>query len=128
MVEDVARKLQRQQTGRAGLHMVSLPRLAFPDKEKAIGETLFEAVRKMAGEVRATAKKKGKNSVLNIVASPQPAGKATVSRFVQEEFDYVIGSVEVDNRDQMKEIIEAVDGIVDILLVDSEWKPYLDRP
>ena len=128
MVEDVARKLQRQQTGRAGLHMVSLPRLAFPDKEKALGETLFEAVRKMAGEVRTTAKKKGKNSVLNIVASPQPAGKATVSRFVQEEFDYVIGSVEVDNRDQMKEIIESVDGIVDILLIDSELKPYLDRP
>jgi len=130
MVRDVAQTLQREQIGRAGLHIVSLPRLAFPDKEreKDLGETLMTGVRKLAGEVRTTAKKRGRHSVLNIVAAPQPVGKATISRFVQEEFDYVIGSVEVDNRGQMKEIVEAVDGIIDILLIDSELKPYLDQP
>jgi 4-hydroxy-2-oxovalerate aldolase len=130
VVEDVARKLQRQQSGRSGLRMVSLPRLAFPEekKEKALGEGLFEVARKVAGEVRSTARKNGKSSVFNIVAAPQPTGKAKVSRFIQEEFDFVIASVEVDSRDQMIEVIKAVDGIVDILLVDSDWKPYLDYP
>ena len=130
IVEDVARSLQRQQTGRAGLHIVSLPHLVFPykEEERVPGESLIAAAQKVAGQIRATAKKRGRHSVLNIVAAPQLAGEAIVSRFIQEDFDYVIGSVEVDDLGQMKEIIEAVDGIVDILLVDSELKPYLDQP
>jgi hypothetical protein len=39
----------------------------------------------------------------------------------------VIGSVEIDNEAQLKEAVEAVDGIVDVVLVDAEIRPYLQR-
>lgn len=130
LVEDMARQLQRQQTGRPGLHIVSLQQFAFPSTRTNIpfDVSLGAAAQKIANEVRATARKKGRHSVLNIVAAPQPVGKATLSRFVQEEFDYVIGSIEIDNPEQLIEIVQAADGIVDMLLVDSELKPYIDHP
>jgi hypothetical protein len=130
LVEDIARQLQQRQAGRAGLHLVSLPRFAFPRayEPEDLDNSLGTAAHRVAKEVRTTAKKRGKCGVLNVVASLQPVGTASLSRFVQEDFDYVIGSVEVDNPEQMKEIIAAVDGIVDILMVDSEVKPYLHQP
>ncbi len=130
IIENTARQLQQRQTGKAGLHIISLPHFAFPRAKvkETLDESLAAAARKVANEVRATAKKRGRHSVLNIVASSQPVEKATVSRFIQEEFEYVIGSIELDNPEQLKELIEAVDGIVDILIVDAELKPYLAQP
>ncbi len=130
LVEHIARKLQHRQAGRAGLHIISLPDFTFPDRK--IGEvpddSLPEAVKKVVTTVRAAAKKRGRRSVLNIVAAPSTVEKTTVSRFVQEEFDYVIGSVEVDSPVPLEKIVEVADGIVDILLVDAELKSYLDEP
>lgn len=124
VVEDVAQRLQRRQTGQAGLYVVSLPRLTFDPTNEA--EPLGAAVRKVAEAVRMTAKKHGRLGVLNVVAPLQPTGRAMVSRFVQEEFDYVIGSVEVDNTAQLDEVVVAADGVVDIFFVDAERKPYLN--
>jgi hypothetical protein len=50
-----------------------------------------------------------------------------VSRFVQEEFDYVVGNIEVDNAEQLAQVIAAADGIVDIFLVDADPRPFLER-
>jgi 4-hydroxy-2-oxovalerate aldolase len=128
LVEDTAKRLKKRQTRRAGLHTVALPYSVLSTPEETPDQSLGAIARKVAIEVRATAKKGGSQSVFNIVAAPEPVGKATVSRFIQEGFNYVIGSVEVDNPAQVKEVIGSVDGVVDILLVDSEAKPYLDHP
>jgi hypothetical protein len=130
LVGDIARRLQKQQAGKAGLKIVALPRLVFPKAARGDShdDSLSDAARKVASEVRSTAKKLGKQGVFNIVAPLSPFGRAKVSRFVQEEFGFVIGSAEVDNQDQMHDIVAAVDGIVDIFLVDSELKPYLKSP
>ena len=129
LVEGVARQLGQRQRGRSGLHIVPLPRFAYPsgEAEETPHESLAAAARKVAKEARTAAKKTGRRSVFNVVAASRPTGKATVSRFVQEEFDCVISSVEVDNPEQLEEVIAAVDGIVDVMLVDSERKGYLDR-
>lgn len=130
LVEEKARELQRQRSEGPGLHLVSLPHFAFPSPMLGgvADESLTAAARKVANEAKIAAKKRGLLSVLNVVAAPQPTGRAAVSRFIQEEFDYVIGGVELDNPEQLREVIEAVDGVVDILFVDSELKPYLARP
>lgn len=127
VVEEMAWQLQQQQEGKGGLYIVPLPDLAIPTSKtgERLEDTLVEAIQKVGNEVIATAKKGGKYSVLNIVAPLQPTGKPNVSRFVQEEFDYVIGSVEVDNENHLKIVLEAIDGFVDILLVDCGAKPYL---
>jgi 4-hydroxy 2-oxovalerate aldolase len=121
LVEETAQQLQ-QQAGRSGLHMVSLPRLDFAAlPPSGSSDTSFRvAVRAVARDVQATARKKGRRSVFNIVADAHVSGKAVVSRFVQEEFDYVIGSMRVDNLGQLQEALEALDGTVDILLVDAD--------
>jgi 4-hydroxy-2-oxovalerate aldolase len=130
LVEATARQLQQQRVGKAGMHIVSLPRVAFPNAkaQETIELSLAAAIRKVAQEVKTEATKRGKHSVFNIVAASQLVGKATVSRFIQEEFGCVIGSAEVDNPEQLKEVLAVVDGIVDVLLVDSELKAYLDQP
>jgi 4-hydroxy 2-oxovalerate aldolase/long-chain acyl-CoA synthetase len=129
LVENLAQQLQRRHVGRSGLHMVSLPRFSFPaaKRTETIGASLIEAAQEIAHEARTTAKKRGKNSVLNIVAARRPIGEATVSRFIQEEFDYVVGNIEVDNAKQLAQVITAVDGIVDILLVDADPRPFMER-
>ena len=129
LVEDLARQLQRRQAGKSGLHPFSPPRFAFPGAktEETLNEPLAAAARRVAREIKAAAKKRGLHSALNIVMAHQPVEKATVSYSVQEEFDCVIGSVEVDNPRQLEEVVEAVDGIVDIFLVDSELKPDLGQ-
>jgi hypothetical protein len=76
--------------------------------------------------MRATAKKTGKYSVFNIVAATQRE-QASVSRFVQEEFEYVIGNVQVGSADQLAEVIQAADGVVDFFLVDADIRPFLKR-
>jgi 4-hydroxy-2-oxovalerate aldolase len=130
LVESLARELLQRQTGRSGLQIVSLPRSAFPsvNESESFEKSLAAAARKVAYEVKAAAKKRGTRSVMNIVAAPQFAGKAIVSRFIQEEFEHVIGSVEIDNVAQLEEVVSSIDGVVDILFVDSELKPYLDKP
>lgn len=129
LVEDVALRLQRRQAGRSGLHVVSLPRFAFPvaGATERPDQSLATAVRELAKEIRSTARKRGRHGVLNIVSALRPVGEATVSRFVQEEFDYVIGNIEVDNVEQLAQVIAAADGIVDILLVDADLRPFLER-
>ena len=127
LVEGLARQLLEKQSGRSGSHLVSLPVAAFPSTKEGevFEESLAGALRQVAYETKTAAKKRGTRSVLNIVAAPQPTGRATVSRFIQEEFDYVIGSVELDSPKQLREIVEAVDGVVDVLFVDADLKPYL---
>ncbi|MBD0370361.1 MAG: 4-hydroxy-2-oxovalerate aldolase [Pyrinomonadaceae bacterium] len=129
LVESMAQRL-RQESGASELHAVSLPPLAFStsDLGDRSEESLAAAARSVAQKVKTIAKKRGMQSVFNIVAAPSMIGRATVSRFVQEEFDYVVGSIEVDNPEQLKEVVETVDGLVDILFVDSEIKPYLEMP
>jgi 4-hydroxy-2-oxovalerate aldolase len=129
LVEGMARRLLEKQTGRSGLHIVSLPIAAFPTQKESesYAESLSGAARQIAYEIKIEATKRGTRSVLNIVAARNPGGKATVSRFIQEEFDHVIGAVQLDNEKQLREVIEGVDGLVDILFVDSDLKRYLDE-
>ncbi len=129
MVEELARQLRENRKGTSGLHFVSLPHFVFDNdkNEKYEDGLLSEAVFHLARKINATAKKSGKQSVFNIVAATERDGKVTVSRFIQEEFDYVIGSVELDTVNQLRDIIRAIDGKVDILLIDEEQKSYLPR-
>jgi hypothetical protein len=66
--------------------------------------------------------------VFNLVAASGPTGVGMVSGFVQEEFDFVIVSAEVDGPADVEKIVAAVDGVVDVVFVDGENKPYLERP
>jgi len=79
----------------------------------------------LAGRVKSEATKRGKRSVINIVAAQQRSRMAAISPFIQEEFDYVIGSLEIGAADQLEPVLRQVDGIVDVLLVDANQREFL---
>ena len=125
MVERYAKRLKLRKTGCSGMHYVDLQKLSYSNENIKYGEeSLISAAQKIAKQVRSAAVKNGKRSVFNIVAARSEYGKATVSRFIQEEFGCVIGSVEIDNGKQLRDVVSAVDGTVDTLMVDAEIKPY----
>ena len=127
LVERTAQQLRSSEGGQARVKFIPMPRFVFPSKGKQLTGDFTTAVRNITREARTTAVKKGKLSVLNIVGALQALGKATVSPFIQEEFRFVICSLEVDNEAQLKEAVGIADGIIDILMIDSERKAYLGR-
>jgi len=121
LVEEVAEKLSRTKKSYSST-IVKLEQLQFSHQESRQSESLKETARKIAMEIKASAKKSAKRSVFNIVIPVKPRRQTVLSRFIQESFSFVIGSAEVDNPEQLREIVEAVDGIVDILFIDAEMK------
>ena len=121
LVEEVAEKLSRTKKIYSSA-IVKLEQLQFSHKESRKNKSLKEAARKIATEIKASAKKSAKKSIFNIVIPIKPRKQTVLSGFIQESFSFVIGNVEVDNPEQLKEVVEAVDGIIDILFIDAEMK------
>lgn len=128
LVCSVAKRVQSLKRGEARVQVVSLPRISFSDKgADQAKESMSEALQKIARKAANSAKKKGKQSVLNIVAPMYPDNGLTVSRFIQEDFDYVVASVELDSENYLPDVIKAADGVVDIFLVDCDVKACISK-
>jgi len=128
LVQDIAKKLSAENAGKSGWQYVSIPQRVFTKPSK-VEETkdLKAAVREIAKEARSVAIKKGKMSVLNIVSPLHDTGKTTVSPFIQEEFDFVICSLELSAESHLEQVVDAADGLVDLFFVDADRKSYLKR-
>jgi len=126
LVEEIAKRLSAAKAGKAGWQYVTMPKNVFaaPSKPDELKDFTV-SVREITKEARSVAVKKGKISVLNIVAASQDSRVITVSPFIQEEFEFVICSMEVADPLRLKEVVEIADGVVDVFFVDSERKPYL---
>ncbi|MEM2991132.1 MAG: 4-hydroxy-2-oxovalerate aldolase [Halobacteria archaeon] len=121
LVEEIAKRLSKVRKSYS-MSAVNLEQFQFAYQEITQNGPLKNAAQKIAAEMKASAKKSSKRSVINIVISIKPQKQASISRFIQESFSFVIGTVEVNNPEQLCEIIEAVDGTVDVILVDAEMK------
>jgi 4-hydroxy-2-oxovalerate aldolase len=128
MVAEAASALQQRQAGRSGLHVVTVPDLADAVGSRPATRLAGEAAREVAAKVHAVAMKTGKQGVFNIVARQVPEGRAAVSPFVQEEFEFIIGSAVADAPDQVRELVDAADGLVDLFFVDAGRRPCLPAP
>jgi len=120
LVEDLARRLQlehRTSTARREPAHLQLPPME-------VGDSALTAQR-LAERVRSEAKKRGKVSVINVVAAQQPSAAPVISSFIQEEFEYVIGSLEIGGDGQLARVAGSVDGTVDVLLVDANPRSFL---
>ena len=127
VVADLAQRLARRSASRA-TPLPSAP-VASPGlvAHASRRSNPLDAAR-AAKQACSLARKMGKTSVFNLVAAARPIGAGKVSAFVQEESDFVVASAEVDSKNQAVEIVRAVDGVVDVLFVDGENKPYLEQP
>lgn len=99
--------------------------LSLPGHEAAIhDENLFFQTNYLAKRLRNRALKTKLKSVLNIKIPIKPALSTQISRFIQEGFGFIIGSIEPVSEQDLVEILKAVDGLVDGVLIDTENKAY----
>lgn len=71
-------------------------------------------------QISSNSKRTGKLGILNIVFPDQRKGKGLrVSPFIQEDFSYIVGTVEVSNAGHVKKIVDAAEGQIDYILFDS---------
>jgi 4-hydroxy-2-oxovalerate aldolase len=120
LVEDLARGLRQERAAR--VLPGEAPRLQLPVAE---GTEWTATAGGLAEKVRSHAKKRGKLSVINVVAAQRPTQAPVISSFIQEEFEFVIGSLEIGGDAQLASVIASVDGVVDALLVDANPRPFL---
>jgi 4-hydroxy-2-oxovalerate aldolase len=120
LVEDLARKLRDERP--APVLQSDTRRLQLAVAE---GTEWTATAGGLAQKVRSQAKKRGKLSVINVVAAQQPTPGPVISPFIQEEFEFVIGSLEIGGDGQLAPVIASVDGVVDALLIDANPRPFL---
>jgi 4-hydroxy-2-oxovalerate aldolase len=120
LVEDLARRLRGERAAPALAGDTLRLQLAVAE-----GTEWTATAAGLAQRVRGQAKKRGKVSVVNVVASQRGTDAPVISSFIQEEFEFVIGSLEIGGDSQLKSVIESIDGVVDALLVDANPRPFL---
>jgi 4-hydroxy 2-oxovalerate aldolase len=88
-----------------------------------------QALLSLLKEMRPRAVKFGKYSALNIVMGEEPQDQIIVSRNIQNTISHMIGSVTLTTNEQLLSVLDAVDGEVDVVLLDVDRKPFFpDSP
>ncbi len=85
-------------------------------KEASVGEV----AQGLAKEMLSLSKKTGKYSVFTIARSPDPKKRQASFPFIRQNSLSIIGNAEITHLDEAMEVAKAVDGLVDIILIDAE--------
>jgi 4-hydroxy 2-oxovalerate aldolase len=85
-------------------------------------EGMAEQSKIVAAQIASMTKKTGHPSVLNIVQSFRAVEEGTVSTVVHEGNRFIIGSAEVVNAAEAEEVVKAIDGTVEYILLDLDDK------
>ncbi len=72
----------------------------------------------LANEINSISKKSGQTSVLTITKSHQTHAKSSV-HYIRLTDNTIIGNIEIDNPENLKEMITGIDGLIDFILVDD---------
>ncbi|MBD3843866.1 MAG: hypothetical protein IE909_18715, partial [Campylobacterales bacterium] len=80
----------------------------------------FESLEILINELKSNAKKHNKKSVFNIVVTTTQ--NTFLSSYTQTSSEYIIGSCQINSFSQLEEIIGLIDGKIDIVFYDLEFK------
>jgi len=92
--------------------------------ERDEASTPAEALCLVLKELRARSVKSGKFSALNIVTGERPLEDFVVSGNIHSTQSHVVGSVEFTSQEQLQNILNAVEGSADVVLLDLDRKPF----
>ncbi|HYM79335.1 MAG TPA: 4-hydroxy-2-oxovalerate aldolase [Candidatus Dormibacteraeota bacterium] len=87
-------------------------------------QTPAESLELLLRELRARAVKSGKFSALNVVTGSKPLQNILVSGNIHSTQSHVVGSVEFTDEEQLNSVLNAVDGKIDVVLLDVDRKPF----
>ena len=76
-------------------------------------------VSSLVAEMNSLSKKSGKIAVLTITKSMKDENVKTFIPFIRVTNNTIIGNVETENPDALKQMIEEVDGLIDFILLDE---------
>jgi 4-hydroxy-2-oxovalerate aldolase len=90
------------------------------DKEK----TPAEALNLLLKELRARAVKASKFSALNVVTAERPLSEFAVSGNIHSTQSHVVGSIAVSSDEHLHDVLRAVEGRADVVLLDIDRKTF----
>ena len=118
LVRGIAEELKEKEKEKRGKTESSIRKIEFGGDKDTF--KVAEKTKKIATELFSLSKKAGKKSIFTVSTSNK--GTDTVFPFIRESNISVIGNSEVNTIRQVSEVIEAIDGIVDVILVDADKK------
>jgi 4-hydroxy-2-oxovalerate aldolase len=109
------------------LATLKMPRvLSIPAFRVETGEekTPAKALDLLLKELRARAVKASKFSALNVVTADKPLNEFLVSGNIHSTQSHVVGSVALSSDEHLDEVLRAVEGRADVVLLDVDRKPF----
>jgi 4-hydroxy-2-oxovalerate aldolase len=119
--DEVLERLSQEVAGQQLRRVTSIPAFGFDRPRPVSSRATLKAMLK---QLRSLASKHGKPSVINIAIADAPLEVVNVSGNIQVTFCHVVLPVNVSNPDQLCEVLEEVDGMVDIVFLDSDQKRF----
>jgi len=118
LVMSIAEELKEKEKKRKEKVEISIRKIDFETNEDVL--RVEEKAKKIATELFSLSKKTGKKSIFTVSTSTK--GQEVVFPFIRENNISVIGNCEVNTVKQLNEVIKAIDGIVDVILIDAGKK------
>jgi len=81
----------------------------------------------IVGDIDEESKRGKRQSVFNIVQGMKKGKKAYVSKVINEDDRFVVGFAEVYTVSEMKQIVKAIDGSIDIIQLDIDQKEKISQ-
>ena len=120
--DDLLERLSRELAATKMPRVLSIPAFRIQSGEvKTPAETLELLLR----ELRARAVKAGKFSALNVVVGEEPRPDFVVSGNIHATQSHVVGSLEFTSEEQLRVVLNTVDGKVDVALLDVDRRPFM---
>lgn len=119
--DDLLERLSRELATMKMPRVLSIPVFRLESSED---KTPLESLDLLLRELRARAVKSGKFSALNVVTGDKLIKDFLVSGNVHSTQSHVVGSVELATDEQLQGILSAVEGKIDVVLLDVDRKPF----
>lgn len=117
--DDLLERLSHELAAAKMPRVISIPAFGLVHRKNVHG---MDALPALGRALRARAVKAGQFSALNVVLSDRPLAEVSVSGNIQTMTAHTMGSVTVGSSAQLSSVLEAVDGAVDIILLDVDRK------
>lgn len=118
LVKKISENLAQNRKSSPGRIVIS----SLYEKKEPFPYHLSEKAQSIAKEARTVARKYGHTPVFNIVQSYRNQAKSFISSVIYDGPQYTVATAEVSSPEEAKDIALAVDGTVEIILLDSDIK------
>jgi 4-hydroxy 2-oxovalerate aldolase len=120
LTEGIAKELEKERKEALTTKHIWPADLELQRTMRSEDASVGEIAQGLAREMFSWSKKSGKFSVFTIAGSPNPNKKRASFPFIRQNSLCIIGNAEITSLEEAIEIAKAIDGLVDIILIDAE--------